>query len=168
MKTTAEAIQLVKEFEGFSATPYRCPAGKWTIGFGTTRGVSAHSPAITRKQAEELLQRDLADAEAVVRNFVRVPLNPNQFSALVSFIHNVGTGQRGIKDGFVWLRNGRNSTMLTLLNDGRYEAASHQFGKWINVKNKPSKGLIRRREAERALFMRPIPLPWLTPQGGDV
>lgn len=156
MRITAEGLRLIKEFEGFSPTPYRCPAGSWTIGFGHASGVNEHSSPITAAEAEELLRRDLAVVEGQMQRYVRVPLNNNQWGALASFAFNVGMGKAGYKSGWVWLRNGKNSTLLSLLNDGQYAAAAQQFGKWTYARGKTLPGLVRRREAERQLFMKPV------------
>jgi GH24 family phage-related lysozyme (muramidase) len=98
---------------------------------------------ITREQAEQLLRADLQEAEDAVSNLVTVPLNENQFSALVSFVFNLGAGE--LED----------STLLELLNQGRYPEAADQFPRFNTVNGEPVEGLTRRREAERQLFLTP-------------
>lgn len=134
-------LALIKSFEGLSLTPYLCPAGKATIGYGSTRGVTMNSPPITRAEADRLLRRDLGHAESVVDGLVDVPLNGNQFSALASFVFNVGA------EAF------RRSTMLRKLNAGDYLGAAAQFERWIFAGGKELPGLKRRRAAERSLFL---------------
>lgn len=145
MKTNAAGITLIEEFEGLRLKPYRCQAGKPTIGFGhVILPAESHlMRGITRAQAEALLDADLGWAEAAVTKWVRVPLTGNQFSALVSWTYNVGAG--GL----------RSSTLLRLLNRRDYAGAADQFAAWNKVAGLPSVGLTRRRAAERALFLTP-------------
>jgi lysozyme len=71
MTPSPRCVELVKQFEGFRATPYRCPAGVPTIGYGHTEGVSLADPPITRKAAAALL--DLAVFAAGVARLLTVP-----------------------------------------------------------------------------------------------
>ena len=141
-----EAVKLAAEFEGFSATPYRDPVGIWTIGFGSTRDtnghpVTAHTAPVTRPQAEGLMRRDLTAAAITVNEQVRVPLNDHERAALESFIYNVGAGAFA------------GSTMLRLINAGQLAAAAEQFERWDKAGGKVLAGLLRRRLAEKALFV---------------
>lgn len=154
MKINQEAETLIKDFEGLRLNAYQCSAGVWTIGWGHTRGVKK-GDKITREKAEELFREDIPVFEKIVEDAVKVPLNENQFSALVSFCFNVGPGKKGVKDGFVTLKNGNPSTMLRKLNAGDYTGAASQFHSWINAAGKPSNGLVRRRKAEAQLFLKP-------------
>jgi GH24 family phage-related lysozyme (muramidase) len=88
-------------------------------------------------------EEDLKVFESAVRRLVTVPLNQNQFDALVSFVFNVGEG--AFKD----------STLLRLLNSGNYKAASAQFGKWVYAGKQVLPGLVARRESEYQLFVKP-------------
>lgn len=139
------AIELVKKFEGFNAMPYQDGAGVWTIGYGTTRGVTKNHPPVTEAQATLMLIDDLQAAANCVQVAVHVPLKANQYSALYSLAYNIG------------IKNFLASTLLTLLNNGNYKAAAEQFLVWnkITVKgiHQPSPGLTNRRIAERALFL---------------
>jgi len=123
--------------------PYICPAGKWTVGFGTTRGVTAKHPPITKAQAEKYLIRDMQAAENLVDSLVTVPLNTNQTAALISLVYNIGGG------------NFSKSTMLKLLNAGDYAGAANEFPKWRKGGAMVLPGLVKRREAERELFLKP-------------
>ncbi|MCU4161370.1 lysozyme [Acidiphilium sp. AL] len=142
-------VKLVQPFEGFSATPYQDPVGVWTIGFGSTRDafdapVCATTPPITRAQALALVERDLTSAFDDVTSQVTVPLNPNQQAALIDFVYNLGAG------------NFRASTLLRLLNAGDFARAVRQFTLWDHADGRVLPGLLRRREAEAALFAAPI------------
>jgi GH24 family phage-related lysozyme (muramidase) len=134
-------LSLVKNFEGFREAAYRCPAGVATIGYGTTSGVKM-GDRITRQQGEELLKRDLEKFERAVSSAVKVPINDNQFSALVCFTYNVGYGAL------------QKSTLLKYLNQGNYEAAAREFMKWNRGGGRVLPGLTRRRQAEQALFLK--------------
>lgn len=91
MKTTsANGIALIKKHEGLRLKAYRCPAGKWTIGYGHTAGVK-EGMVITEQQAEAFLKQDLRTAEIAVNRHLS-SINQNQFDALVSFTFNIGVG----------------------------------------------------------------------------
>jgi lysozyme len=155
-------VQLIKSFETLhdgdltqiGLQPKLCPANVWTEGYGHAiiyRGKAlkgGHNKELaylvstvkTEKEAEALLAKDLKEREDIIRKYVKVPLTSNQFSALVSFVFNVGEA------------NFATSTLLKRLNAGDYVGASEELRKWINVNKKPLKGLVRRRAAERHLF----------------
>lgn len=147
-----KAVALVRQFEGFRADAYLCPAGVWTIGYGHTRGVKK-GDRISRERAEELLIEDLAEAAAAVDRLVKVPINPMQRGALASFVFNVGADEDAdtIAEGL------GDSTLLKLLNQGNYAAAAAEFGKWVKATVAGKKvtlgGLVKRRAAEAALFL---------------
>jgi lysozyme len=168
VRTNKAGVDLIKRFEGLRLEAYVCPAGVWTIGYGHTEHVSPWMK-ITAHQADAILDVDLDKFERIVANAVKVPLSENQFSALVSFVFNVGPGAKGRRDGFVWLRNGNPSTMLRRINAGDfgerrvepetggvyYTGAADQFGRWVSGGGKILPGLVARRAAERELFLRP-------------
>ena len=133
-------IDLIKSFEGFSADPYQDQVGVWTIGYGHTSGVTADSASITEDQAVVLLQQDVADAITSIENNITAVLTDNQFAALVSLVYNVGSAP---------LRG----TLGTALNAGQYSFAANQFGRWVYSGHQQIEGLVRRREAERELFV---------------
>lgn len=136
-----QGLALIKEFEGCQLKAYLCPANVWTIGYGHTR-TAEPDMMIDEAQAESLLKEDLADAEAAVDRLVTVPINDNQFSALVSFTFNVGTGAF------------ERSTLLSMLNAGASaETVSLQLLRWNKANGQELSGLTRRRHAERALFL---------------
>jgi GH24 family phage-related lysozyme (muramidase) len=135
-----KGLNLLKSFEGLRLTAYQDAVGVWTIGYGTTRGVYP-GMTITQQQAEAFLQQDLDTFEAAVGTDVTVPLTDDQFSALVSFTYNVGTGALA------------SSTLLRLLNQKDYQGAADQFLLWNKAGGVELAGLTRRRNAERALFL---------------
>lgn len=139
MKPSKNCIDLVKEFEGFSPVAYKCPAGVWTIGYGTTENVTS-GDEVTLEQAEVMLYEDLLSASQAIDELVDIPISQTQYDALTSFVYNVG------REAF------RNSTLLKLLNSGQIEAASAQFSRWNKGGGKVLAGLTRRREAEMELF----------------
>lgn len=91
MKTSNVGIELIKKYEGCVLKAYKCPSGVWTIGYGHTNGVKS-GMQITKTQALDYLKQDLSTFEKVVTDYVKVPLNQNQFDALVSFSFNCSTG----------------------------------------------------------------------------
>lgn len=138
MKVSKTGLDLVKEFEGLRLTAYQCQANVWTIGFGHTRDVKA-GDVITAETAERMLVDDVSVFALAVKKAVTVPLTQNQFDALVSLAFNIGA------TAFT------NSTLVKKLNLGR--DAADEFLRWRYVNRVESSGLLRRREAERTLFL---------------
>lgn len=141
MKTSFEGIALIKSHEGIRTRAYVCPGGVLTIGYGHTRTVYPNQ-LISQEKAEQLLKEDLAKFENAVNQYVKVPLNQNQFDALVSFTFNVGISAF------------RNSTLLRLLNNQNYYKAACQFSRWVNAGTTKLPGLVRRRKDEKSLFLK--------------
>jgi GH24 family phage-related lysozyme (muramidase) len=139
-KINASGLRILKSLEGLRLDAYQDAVGVWTIGYGTTSGV-VPGMRITQAQAEEFLKKDLATFEMAIANAVKVPLTDDQFSALVSFVYNIGT------TNFV------GSTLLQLLNQKDYPGAADQLLRWNKGGNQELPGLTRRRQAERALFL---------------
>lgn len=139
-RTSQEGIDLIRRWEGCRLKAYRCPAGVWTIGYGHTRSVIS-GLCITYDRAEELLKQDLKQFEETITSYVKVPLAQNQFDALVSFTFNVGVGAFG------------RSTLLKLLNQGKYALAAEQFDRWTKANGKELPGLVSRRAEEKKLFL---------------
>jgi GH24 family phage-related lysozyme (muramidase) len=139
-RINAKGLQLLKAFEGLRLEAYLDPVGIWTIGYGTTVGVSP-GMRITEAQAEAFLQRGLARFERAVSSLIAVALNDDQYSALVSFTYNVGEGALA------------SSTLRRLLNQRDYQGAADQFLRWNRGDGVELPGLTRRRRAERALFL---------------
>ncbi len=152
MKASAETVAMIAEFEGFMPRWYPDPAHGWkvpTIGYGHTDAAGypryAHDKGLilTKDNAKMILARDLVQYERAVEAAVKVPLNANQFGALVSFTYNLGDG------------NLAKSTLLRKLNAGDYAGAASEFLRWNKAGGKVLPGLTRRRSAERALFEKP-------------
>lgn len=147
MKLSKAGIDLIKAHEGYherlsdgSCRAYLCPAGVWTIGYGSTTGV-VEGMTWTREQAELGLRNDVARFEAGVLKAATVPLTQGQFDALVSFAYNVGLGAL------------ERSTLLRKLNAGDAAGAAAEFAKWTKAAGRVMPGLVRRRADEAALFL---------------
>jgi len=143
-QATDKGIFLIKTFEGSSAFPYRDVAGLWTVGIGhLIKPSETFSMPITPQEGEALLRKDLWTAERAVLRLIRVPLTDSQFDALVSFVFNLGSGSL------------QRSTLRAKINRGELtEETADEFLKWVYVGTQKSRGLIRRRKAERELFLR--------------
>lgn len=147
MRASDAGRLLLTKREGCVLTMYKDSAGLATIGVGhlltaeelasgQIAGLGLWRPGITAAQADDLLRRDLAVAEAAVESEVVVDLTPGQFDALVSFVFNVGV------TAF------RHSTLLKLLNAGDYASVPAQLRRWVHAGGTVDPGLIRRRESE--------------------
>lgn len=144
-QTNAAGIDIIKHFEGLRTTAYLDPVGIWTIGYGHT---SAAGPptvyagmTITAAEAEVILRRDLDVFEQGVDAALTIATNEDQFSAMVSFSFNVGLGAF------------RDSTLLRKHNVGDFAGAAEEFRRWVYGDGQVLPGLVRRREAERALYL---------------
>lgn len=149
MKTSVTGKSLIKHFESFRSKPYICSGGKWTIGWGHTKGVTKRTKPITMLQGDILLSADLKEFEDAVNSLVKVPLLQREFDALVSFAFNVGpdidadTIAEGLGD----------STLLKKLNAGDKKGAAAQFLRWNKAGGRVLAGLTRRRRAESNMFL---------------
>ena len=147
MKTMSDAgITLIKKFEGFRARPYACPAGVATCGYGSTfyadgAPVKLTDPMVSQADAELLLQNTLGQYEKAVNESVTQPLTQGQFDALVDFSYNCGSMAF------------KSSTLLKKINAGDMAGASIEFLRWTKANGVTLPGLVRRREAERLLFV---------------
>jgi lysozyme len=135
-------LALIKEYEGLRLEAYEDGAGVWTIGFGSTGNVHK-GDTISAEQAEMRLEASLIEVEQAVSRIVKVPLTDNQFSALVCFAYNVGSGAL------------EKSTLLKKLNEGGYDLVPSYLKSWIFAGGKVERGLVKRRAAEAALWMMP-------------
>ena len=147
MKTSDNGKKLIKKYEGFSSTPYLCPAKVPTIGYGATyypsgKAVTLKDTPITEKQADEMLSFMLVKYENAVSRYVSVPLTQNQFDALVSFCYNVGQ------------YNLLSSALIKKLNNKDYKGASNEFLKWNKSGGKVLQGLANRRKDEIEVFLK--------------
>ncbi len=139
MNTSQNGIDLIKHFEGCELKAYKCPAGVWTIGYGHIKGVQ-EGDVITEQQADEMLVEELYEYENYINTLVNVPLNQNQYDALVSWVYNLGSS------------NLQASTLLKVLNAGDYDNVPEQIMRWNKAGGKVLEGLTRRRQAEADLF----------------
>ena len=138
-------VDLICGFEGKWFATYDDGVGVWTIGFGTTvypNGFKVKKgETCTEAQAKAYLAHDLKKFESAVNNAVKVPLNQNQFDALVSLAYNIGT------DAF------SKSTLVKKLNANDYHGAADRFDVWVNAGGKRMQGLVNLRAKEKALFL---------------
>lgn len=147
MKISQTGIDLIKSFEGLRLEAYKAvPTEQYmTIGYGHYGVDVKVGSKISKKQAEELLKKDLQRFVEGVDRYVKVKVNQHQFDALVSFSYNCGLGAL------------QNSTLLAKLNTGDYSGAAKEFLKWTKSGGKELKGLVTRRNKEMNLFLKPIP-----------
>tara|TARA_R100000781_G_scaffold22616_1_gene16780 strand:- start:2645 stop:3088 length:444 start_codon:yes stop_codon:yes gene_type:complete len=139
MEISKEGIALIKKFEGCELKAYRCAANVLTIGYGHTKDVT-EDMEITQEEAETMLINELMEYCNYVDMYVDVPLNQNQFDALVSWTYNLGP------------KNLQSSTLLKVLNQEKYNDVPAQMRRWNKANGEVKQGLIRRREAESLLF----------------
>jgi lysozyme len=159
MKTSDSGRKFIEEFEGLFLQAYDDeddhivkPGGRvygtLTIGYGHTSDAGPPrvyvGMTITKEVADAILTADLASVEIEVEHLVKVPLNQNQFDALVSFQFNTG-----------WLAH-PHSSLLLALNSKRYTLADEDFMLYDRAQGKVLAGLSRRRLAEKKLFMQPV------------
>ncbi|MGD0930684.1 MAG: lysozyme [Candidatus Korobacteraceae bacterium] len=137
---SSTGLALTEQFEGLRLTAYQDSVGVWTIGYGHTGSDVRPGLTITQEQAGALLQQDVAGAVAAVNRLVTVTLTQNQFDALVDFTFNEGQG------------NLASSTLLRELNAGNTAGAAAQFLVWVYAGGVQLPGLVKRRQAEAALF----------------
>lgn len=166
---TKEGLALIKSHEGLRLNAYPDPGtggDPWTIGYGHT---SLAGPPLVRKgmkisalEAEDILRRDLQRFEKAVAKAVKVPINDNQFSALVSFCFNVGEG--GL------LKSG----VLKAVNAKRFDLVPARLALWNKAAGRVLPGLTRRRAEEGKLFgksmsIKPTPSPQaeIEPEGAN-
>lgn len=158
MQMSTHGLELLEQWEGFKANVYKDSAGLPTIGVGhllTKSELSSgkiainglpvqYSNGLTDQQVLDLLSQDVKPAEQAVTNNVKVPLNQNQFDALVSFTFNVGVG------AFT------SSTLLKVLNQQQYTEVPTQLLRWTRAGGQVVQGLVNRRQNEINLWNSPI------------
>jgi lysozyme len=149
---------MIKHHEGVKATAYRCPARLWTIGVGHVIDpnharvpfadrLSLELPAgwnrtLSKDEIDDILRKDLARFEAGVKRLCPGELTQGQFDALVSFAFNVGLGSL------------QKSSLRMKHNRADFQGAADEFLKWAKAGGKVLKGLLKRREDERALYLK--------------
>lgn len=152
MQLSDHGEAFIKNFEGLRLSAYRDAAGVWTIGYGSTRyhdgkTVKPADKLANVAQADALLRNTLGEYVDAVNRKTKVPLTQNQFDALVSFTYNTGTAS--------------GKTLFEKLNAKDYLGAADQLSVWNKITD-PHTGqkvvcdtLVKRRAAERALFLKP-------------
>ena len=141
MQLSSAGLELIKRSEGFRNRVYRDVAGIPTIGYGhRLLPAEAFASGMDELQASQILIRDVRVAEQAVEGLVKVALTEGQFDALVDFCFNLGAGKLA------------SSTLLKVLNGGRYQDAAEQLLRWDLAGGEENAGLKARREAEFALW----------------
>ncbi|AVU30240.1 muraminidase [Serratia marcescens] len=145
MQISKTGIELIKRFEGLELKAYQDSVGVWTIGYGWTQPVDGKKVGpdmvIDQATADRLLKCGVVQYEQGVNQLVKVKITQGQFDALVSFAYNLG------------LRSLSTSTLLQKLNAGDNQGSADQFGCWVNAGGVELKGLVKRRSAEREMFL---------------
>lgn len=142
------ALDTIQQFEGLKLTAYQDSVGIWTIGFGNIFNLDTGNPIkegdkISLETAERWLKIEVDNLQAKMRKVITVPLNDNQWTALISLVYNIGFGAF------------KRSTLLRLLNAGASkEEVAKQILRWNKAGGKEIKGLTNRREAESNLFLK--------------
>lgn len=136
-------VALIKSFEGFRGSPYQDAVGVWTIGYGHTEGVSRSTRPIFKWQATRLLRQDLNRKYCPPVLALGVPLNQNQVDALTSLVYNLGPGILA-----------PSHTIGAALRQRNFKAAADAFLLYDHAGSQRLPGLTRRRQAERALFLK--------------
>ncbi len=152
LAASPQCVEFLKSWEGLNGgTPalkaYKCQGKVWTIGWGTTRGVSK-GMTISEDEAERMFLEDLEEFQEIVRDSILVPVYQFEFDAMLSLCYNIGPGDPddGKPAGFL------TSSALRLLNQGQYDAVPDAIKLWNKAGGKVSNGLLRRRSSEAEMF----------------
>ncbi len=135
------ALDIIRNFEGCRLKAYQCSAGRWTIGYGHTAGVT-EGMVISQAHAEELLKSDVIDCATRMASYIKAPVTKWQFIALVSLSFNVGDLRR------------KAPKLLHNLNSRQEDKAAHEFLDICRAGVQVVPGLKKRREKEAKLFLR--------------
>jgi lysozyme len=140
------ALDLIERFEGYRRSSARLEDGRWTIGYGHTK-TARQGAEVSEADAEALLIYDLMEVAGALNDWVYTPLTQNQFDALCAFVFNIGP------------ENFRHSNVLRRLNEGALLQAACAMEMWRKVEFEGEPivldALVRRRAAEKALFLKP-------------
>lgn len=136
----AAGIELLKRFEGYREQAYRDAVGVWTIGYGFTKNVKP-GQRMSRDEAEQRLIQEVAVYERAALTACTRRVTPNQLAALTSLFYNVGTG---------WIRK---SSVIRAHNRGDLKGVQAGFAAFVKAGGRVLPGLVRRRNAEIALYM---------------
>jgi lysozyme len=148
-RTVRRVMPILVMFEGFRAKPYLCTAKQWTIGYGSTfyadgRPVRPGDAPILESEAYRLAAHTLKTTfiPGVLRLCPGLAGDPRRLAAVVDWTYNLGVGAL------------RGSTMRRRINASDWDGAAAECLRWVNADGKPSKGLLRRRQAEAAMLIR--------------
>jgi lysozyme len=133
-----KAIDLAKRFEGFSATPYICPAGFWTIGYGHL--CQRSTGPIDKELGEIYLQQDMQAAYNAVLRYCPVEMSESRLAALVDFTFNLGAGRL------------QTSTLRRRVLETNWSEAIYEIKRWVHGGGRVLPGLVIRREVEATLL----------------
>lgn len=162
MRTGDTGLNLIKAYEGlrFAAQSEERPSAAsdgdevWSVGYGH-KATARPGMTVTETEAARLLAEDIRPIETLIKNSVRAPLNQNEHDALVSLVFNIGE------------KNFKKSTVLKKLNDGDKLGAAEAFERWtrarVDGKLMKLDGLVRRRAAEKSLFLMPTDAELVVP-----
>lgn len=151
MSALAHAVALIKRHEGCRLRAYLCPAGVWTIGWGSTGPGIREGVTWTQAQADERLATDVKRFMDGVRSAIKRPASDNELGAMTSLAYNIGA------------KAFRASTLLRLFNQGRKAEAAKQFDRWNKSNGVVLNGLIKRRADERRVFEQAAEVDEVTP-----
>jgi lysozyme len=139
--TNHVAVQIIKEEETLQLKAYEL-GGYWQIGYGHLM-LEGEKDEITEEEAEEFLRADLAWCEGAIERYVTVPVSLNEFSAMVAFCYNVGSGKT------------RGSSIVKRINIDDRPGAANAFLLWNRMNGVVMQALAKRRARERTLFLTP-------------
>jgi len=132
---------MIRVFEGFRSKPYLCPAGVWTIGYGSTKGVTKDSPAVSEHQAEVMMRLDAYRAYRAVLSISPIlGAHPQAACAIADFVYNLGAGRY------------QASTLRRKIDQQDWQGAREQLPRWVWGGGRKLPGLVLRRAAEIRLM----------------
>jgi GH24 family phage-related lysozyme (muramidase) len=139
--TNHVAVQIIKEEETLQLKAYEL-GGYWQIGYGHLM-LEGEKDVITEAEAEAFLRADLSWCEGAIERYVTVPVTLNEFSAMVAFCYNVGSGKT------------RGSSIVKRINIDDRDGAANAFLLWNQMNGVVMQALAKRRARERTLFLTP-------------
>ncbi|MGN0019079.1 MAG: lysozyme [Candidatus Gastranaerophilaceae bacterium] len=143
-KVSENGLNLLKQFDHVHLTSYKDTGKYYSIGYGHNGPDVKPGDTCTLEEAEATLRKDMEKFTNNIAKQVKVPLTQNQLDALAVFAHNVGNGAFN------------KSTLLKKLNAGDYVGAANELDKWVHADGKVLKGLVKRRNAEKQLFLKDV------------
>jgi lysozyme len=146
-QVTQEGLELIRQFEGFRAAPYRDPVGILTVGYGHVVQPGESFALVSEQQATDLMLADIERKKGWIAYYIHRLLNDNQYSAIMSLVYNLGVTPL-------------TKTLGQMVNAGEFEEAANEFPRWVygrvNGQEEILPGLVKRRAAERDLFLKPV------------